>query len=41
MGQLRMMIRSEFLIPAIGLNKVKGIPFTKGEIKEKVLELLN
>lgn len=41
MGQLRMMIRSEFLIPAEGLNKVKGIPFTKGEIKEKVLELLN
>lgn len=41
MGQLKMMIRSEFLIPAIGLNKVKGIPFTKGEIKNKVLELLN
>ena len=40
MGQLRMMIRSEYLIPAEGLNKVKGIPFTKGEIKEKVLELL-
>ncbi|MCB9187101.1 MAG: 2-oxoacid:acceptor oxidoreductase subunit alpha [Flavobacteriales bacterium] len=41
MGQLRMMIRSEFLIPAVGLNKVKGIPFTKGEIKDKVLELLD
>lgn len=41
MGQLRMMVRSEYLIPAEGLNKVKGIPFTKGEIKEKVLELLN
>jgi 2-oxoglutarate ferredoxin oxidoreductase subunit alpha len=40
MGQLLMMIRSQFLIPAEGLNKVKGIPFTKGEIKEKVLELL-
>ena len=40
MGQLSMLIRSQYLIPAEGLNKVKGIPFTKGEIKEKVLELL-
>jgi len=40
MGQLRMLIRSEFLVPAIGLNKVKGIPFTKNEIKDKVNELL-
>ncbi len=41
MGQLNMIIRSQFLIPTVALNKVKGIPFTKGEIKEKVLELLN
>jgi len=40
MGQLSMLIRSQYLIPAEGLNKVKGIPFTKGEIKEKVIELL-
>ena len=40
MGQLRSLIRSEFLVPAIGLNKVKGIPFAKNEIKEKALELL-
>ncbi|MGB0368338.1 MAG: 2-oxoacid:acceptor oxidoreductase subunit alpha, partial [Flavobacteriales bacterium] len=40
MGQLNTLIRSEFLIPTVALNKVKGIPFTKGEIKEKVLELL-
>ena len=40
MGQLDMMIRSKFLIPTVALNKVKGIPFAKGEIKEKVLELL-
>lgn len=40
MGQLNMIIRSQFLIPTEALNKVKGIPFTKGEIKEKVLELL-
>lgn len=41
MGQLNMIIRSQFLIPTVALNKVKGIPFTKGEVKQKVLELLN
>jgi 2-oxoglutarate ferredoxin oxidoreductase subunit alpha len=40
LGQLRMLIRAEFLVPAIGLNKVQGMPFTKGEVKSKVLELL-
>ena len=40
MGQLNMMIRSQFLIPTVALNKVKGIPFSKNEIKDKVLELL-
>jgi len=40
MGQLSVLIRSEFLIPAVGLNKVKGMPFTKNEVKEKVIELL-
>ncbi len=40
MGQLKSLIRSEFLVPAIGLNKVKGVPFTKNEIKDKALELL-
>lgn len=40
MGQLNMLIRSQFLIPTVGLNKVKGIPFSKAEIKEKVMEVL-
>ncbi len=40
MGQLNMMIRSQFLIPTVALNKVKGIPFSKNEVKDKVLELL-
>jgi 2-oxoglutarate ferredoxin oxidoreductase subunit alpha len=40
MGQLNMMIRSKYLIPTVALNKVKGIPFSKNEIKNKVLELL-
>ena len=39
-GQLSFLIRGKFLIPAIGLNKVMGIPFTKDEIKAKAVELL-
>ena len=40
-GQLIKIIRDKFLIPAIGLNKIKGLPFTTTEIREKILELLN
>ncbi len=40
MGQLNMMIRSKYLIPTVALNKVKGIPFSKDEVKNKVLEIL-
>lgn len=39
MGQLRTMIRSEFLVDAIGLNKMKGKPFTVAEIVEKIKEV--
>ena len=38
-GQLIKMIRDKFLIPAIGLNKIKGLPFNSSEIKDKILEL--
>lgn len=40
-GQLIMLIKSKFMIPAIGLNKIQGLPFTVSEIKEKAIELLN
>jgi 2-oxoglutarate ferredoxin oxidoreductase subunit alpha len=40
LGQLRMVLRAEFLIDAIGLNKVKGKPFTVGEVEAKIRELL-
>lgn len=40
-GQLIKIIRDKFLIPAIGLNKIQGLPFTTNEIKSKILELLN
>lgn len=39
-GQLRMLIRAEFLIDAIGLNKVKGKPFTVVEIVRRIQDLL-
>lgn len=39
-GQLLQLIRGKFLIPAIGLSKVQGLPFTTKELKEKIVELL-
>jgi 2-oxoglutarate ferredoxin oxidoreductase subunit alpha len=40
-GQLRMLVRSEFLVDAVGLNKVQGKPFAVREVVEKIEELLN
>ncbi len=40
-GQLRLLIRGEFLIPAVGLNKIQGKPFTIREITAKIRELLD
>lgn len=39
-GQLLQLIRSKYLVPAIGLSKVQGLPFTTAELKEKMIELL-
>jgi 2-oxoglutarate ferredoxin oxidoreductase subunit alpha len=40
LGQLRMLIRSRYLIDAKGLNKVRGQPFTIGEITAGARALL-
>ncbi len=40
MGQLRTVIRGEYLLDAIGLNKMQGKPFSVGEIVSKIHELL-
>jgi 2-oxoglutarate ferredoxin oxidoreductase subunit alpha len=40
LGQLRLLIRGEFLVDAIGLNKVQGKPFSVGEVVAKISELL-
>lgn len=39
-GQLRGIIRGEFLVDAVGLNKVQGQPFLVSEIETKIEELL-
>ena len=39
-GQLLQLIRSKFLIPAIGFSKVQGLPYTTTELKAKIVELL-
>ena len=36
-GQLRFMIRAEFLVDAIGLNKIQGKPFAVREVVEALL----
>jgi 2-oxoglutarate ferredoxin oxidoreductase subunit alpha len=41
MGQLRMMLRSQFLVDAQGLNKVQGKPFTVGEVVGRMREMLD
>jgi 2-oxoglutarate ferredoxin oxidoreductase subunit alpha len=40
LGQLRRVIRDKFLIDAIGINKVQGLPFTPEEIINQVEKML-
>jgi 2-oxoglutarate ferredoxin oxidoreductase subunit alpha len=41
LGQLRMLIRAEYLVDAIGLNKVQGKPFIVAEIVQAIESLLS
>jgi 2-oxoglutarate/2-oxoacid ferredoxin oxidoreductase subunit alpha len=41
LGQLRMLIRSKYLVDAIGLNRVSGRPFTISEVEQSILELVD
>jgi hypothetical protein len=34
------LIRAEFLIDAISINKVRCLPFRAGELEEEILELM-
>jgi len=40
MGQLSKLLRMKFLIPAISLTKIQGLPFRSNEIEKKIDELL-
>jgi len=40
LGQLVKILRSNYLVPAIGLNKIQGLPFQAEEIEIKIDELL-
>ena len=40
LGQLSKMLRSKYLIPAVSLTKVQGLPFKSSEIENKIDELL-
>jgi 2-oxoglutarate/2-oxoacid ferredoxin oxidoreductase subunit alpha len=39
-GQLRFLIRGEYVVDAIGLNKIQGKPFAVREVVQKINELL-
>ncbi|MCT7904467.1 2-oxoglutarate ferredoxin oxidoreductase subunit alpha [Candidatus Ornithobacterium hominis] len=39
-GQLIKILREKFLVDAIGLNKIQGVPFTANEIADRVMDLL-
>ncbi|MDQ3073525.1 MAG: 2-oxoacid:acceptor oxidoreductase subunit alpha [Bacteroidota bacterium] len=36
-GQLLLLIRSRFLVPALGINKIQGMPFTVAEIRTGII----
>ena len=39
-GQLALLIRAQYLLDVMSLPKLKGQPFTIGEIEAKITELL-
>jgi 2-oxoglutarate ferredoxin oxidoreductase subunit alpha len=40
LGQLRMLVRSQFLVDAHGYNKVRGLPFTSSELEEAITAVI-
>ncbi|MFH1330865.1 MAG: 2-oxoacid:acceptor oxidoreductase subunit alpha [Actinomycetota bacterium] len=38
-GHLLRLLRAEFLVDAIGMSKVQGVPFKTSEIEEKIMEM--
>jgi 2-oxoglutarate/2-oxoacid ferredoxin oxidoreductase subunit alpha len=40
LGQLRMLIRADFIVDAIGYNKVRGRPFRAAELADAMTALI-
>jgi 2-oxoglutarate ferredoxin oxidoreductase subunit alpha len=40
LGQLALMVRAEFLVDARSIVKMKGLPFTAGELERAVLDAI-
>jgi 2-oxoglutarate ferredoxin oxidoreductase subunit alpha len=40
LGQLSRLLRAEYLVDAISMSKVKGVPFRAVEISERIMELV-
>ena len=40
-GQLSKLVRSEFLVPTIDINQVKGLPFRAGDLENRLLEIID
>ena len=41
LGQLSRLLRAEYLVDARSVTKVKGVPFTAGELELAILEALD
>ena len=41
LGQLCRLLRAEYLVDARSVSKVKGVPFTAGELETAILEALD
>jgi 2-oxoglutarate ferredoxin oxidoreductase subunit alpha len=40
MGQLSKLVRAEFMVDTISINKMKGLPFRAAELEEQILEMM-
>ncbi len=40
LGQLSRLVRAEFLVDARSVTKVRGVPFTAGELEQAILDTL-
>jgi 2-oxoglutarate ferredoxin oxidoreductase subunit alpha len=41
MGQLSRLIRAEFLIDTVSINKMRGLPFRAGDLEDEILEIMD